>query len=154
MPPVETTTSTTLLTMRSRITRRRPAAMSGPASPRMIVGRSGSFNMRLSTSAQSPMFRACSDIPAICSTRSATDGSPSRQAGRTGREKRAAFIFRRLSFAGHQVPVLVDEQRAVGVRILEKGVESPPDDLDVLLVEHEPGGPQRIVGFSHRRSFH
>src|SRR6185436_14779570 len=49
------------------------------------------------TSAHRPMFRAWSDIAAICSTRSATEGSPARQAGRTGCEKSAAFIFRRRS---------------------------------------------------------
>ncbi len=56
--PVETTTSTMFFSIRSVMTRRMPAAMSDPAMPRKMVGRSLSRSMASNTAAQFPSARA------------------------------------------------------------------------------------------------
>jgi hypothetical protein len=55
-----------------------------------------------------------------------------------------------LALARHQVAVLVHQERALRVRVLEEDPDALPDRLDVLLVEDESRRSQRVVGGSHR----
>jgi len=98
--------------VRSRITRRSPAAISGPARPRSTVGRFSSVSMPRSTRAQSPMLRACTDMSAIASTISATvvDGLSSR--GATGSAKSLRLRARRCGLRALYVNVPVSARRS------------------------------------------
>jgi hypothetical protein len=59
--PVETTTSTMLFSIRSTMTWRMPAAISEPAIPRKMVGRSRSRSIASNTAAAFPSARAWND---------------------------------------------------------------------------------------------